>query len=139
MGAVNDHTGETVVQFQPRKRRQEMAQRLSALVHTPHRNDLCGLGPCHHPSGRGGGSGGASRRRTPGLALRANVEPLAPSHGEVVAAFPAGSDPLRVLSDHAGPADGCSAGFRALQPVPGENLIRDRLSCRESSVTVLSS
>ena len=32
IGAVNYHTGETVVQFQPHKRRQEIAQLLAALV-----------------------------------------------------------------------------------------------------------
>jgi transposase len=32
IGAVNDHTGETVVQFHRRKRRQEVAQLLEALV-----------------------------------------------------------------------------------------------------------
>ena len=32
LGAVNYHTGETVVQFQPRKRRQEVAQLLEALL-----------------------------------------------------------------------------------------------------------
>ena len=32
IGVVNYHTGETVVQFQPHKRRQEMAQLLEALV-----------------------------------------------------------------------------------------------------------
>jgi hypothetical protein len=31
-GAVNDHTGETVVLFRRRKRRQEVAERLQALV-----------------------------------------------------------------------------------------------------------
>ncbi len=32
MGAVNYHTGESVVQFQRRKRREEMAQLLEALM-----------------------------------------------------------------------------------------------------------
>lgn len=32
IGAVNYHTGETVVQFQPRKRRREVAQLLEALL-----------------------------------------------------------------------------------------------------------
>jgi transposase len=34
LGAVNDHTGETVVLFRRRKRRQEVAERLQALVDT---------------------------------------------------------------------------------------------------------
>jgi hypothetical protein len=36
-GAVNDHTGETVVQFQRRKRRKEIAQLLEALAPLPGR------------------------------------------------------------------------------------------------------
>ncbi len=32
LGAINDHTGETVVLFRRRKRRQEVAERLQALV-----------------------------------------------------------------------------------------------------------
>jgi transposase len=34
LGAVNDHTGETVVRFRRRKRRQEVAERLQALLDT---------------------------------------------------------------------------------------------------------
>ncbi len=36
IGAVNYYTGETVVQFQPHKRRQEMAHLLEAVRHRPH-------------------------------------------------------------------------------------------------------
>ena len=32
IGAVNDHTGETIVQFRRHKRRQEIAQRLEAVL-----------------------------------------------------------------------------------------------------------
>jgi DDE superfamily endonuclease len=35
LGVVNDHTGETVVLFRRRKRRQEVAERLQALIDKP--------------------------------------------------------------------------------------------------------
>lgn len=45
IGAVNYHTGESVVQFQRRKRRKEIAQLLQAMPRqASDGNHLCGLG-----------------------------------------------------------------------------------------------
>jgi DDE superfamily endonuclease len=49
IGAVNSHTGESVVLFHRRKRRKEIAEVLQALVEKhPHRNDLYRLGQCQY-------------------------------------------------------------------------------------------
>ena len=98
IGAVNYHTGETVVQFHRRKRREEIAQLLEALVEK-------------HPTGtiyvawdnagkhedNAGGRHSTSGSGPPGFALLADLQPVAQSYRNVVETFSTRSHPLRTL------------------------------------------
>lgn len=95
IGAVNYHTGESVVLFQRHKRRKEIAQLLEALLEK-------------HPTGtvyvawdnakthedNAGGRGGARGRWAVRLAVLANLQPVAQPDRDAVAPFSSRSHPL---------------------------------------------
>jgi hypothetical protein len=78
IGAVNYHTGETVVQFHRRKRREEIAQLLEALVekHSTGTVYVAWDNAGTHEDDAGG-SRGTSSSRTSGFALFADLQPVA--------------------------------------------------------------
>jgi hypothetical protein len=95
MGAVNYHTGESVVLFQRHKRRKEIAQLLEALLekHLTGTIYVAWDNANTHEDNAGGG-GGASSCGASRLALLANLQPVAQSHRDAVAAFSPRSHPL---------------------------------------------
>ena len=130
IGAVNSHTGETVVHFELQKRRREIAHLLSALLEK-------------HPTGTiyvawdnvntheddeveeviRGAAG-----RLVLLYLPTSSPWLNPIEMRLPA-FPAGGHPLRVVCNQAGSAGSSARLLRALQPMPRKNPLGDRIAC----------
>ena len=130
---------ETVIHFQPHKRRQEFAQLLAALVekHPTETIFVAWDNANTHEDEEVDTVVKAATGRLVLLYLPTYSPWLNPIEMHLPAFSPR-SHPLRALRDHASLARSGSRVFRSVQSVARENLVRDWLSCRETCVIVLS-
>src|SRR5688572_21583882 len=137
IGAVNYHTGETVVLFERRKRRREIAKLLEALV-------------AKHPTGTiyvvwdnadthqdDEVEAVVRRGRSAGPAVPADLQPLAQPHRDALAPLPTRGDPLRAVREHQGPRHRRHRLLRPLQPGARPHAVRHRRQSRDRCVNVL--
>ena len=95
IGAVNYHTGETVVLFQRHKRRREIAQLLQALLDKhPTGTIYVAWDNANTHEDDEVEEVGTRSSRSPGLALLADLQSLAQPDRDALAPFPTGSDAL---------------------------------------------
>ena len=139
IGAVNYHTGETVVLFRRRKRRQEVAQLLEALLakHPTGTVYVAWDNASTHEDDEVDDVVRAAAGRLVLLYLPTYSPWLNPIE-MLWAAFPTRGDTLRAVRERQSPAHGRRRLLRPLQPGAAEDAVDHRLECRESSVTVLS-
>src|SRR5512147_2999328 len=98
LGAVNWHTGETVVIARPHKRRREVAELLEALLAKHCRETVYVAWDNANTHGEDEVEGGAARgRRSPGAALPATYSPLAQPDRDALAPLPARGHALRAV------------------------------------------
>src|SRR5215203_3206361 len=102
IGAVDYHTGETVVLIRRRPsaggRRPNCWKRFWRSIRRA--LSIRSLGQLQHPRGRRG-RGGPARSGWPlGAALPAHLQPLVESYRDALASLQARGDPLRVVLDH---------------------------------------